>query len=717
MTPEPLLPGLRVVEVGQYVAAPFAATLFADQGAEVTKIERPGGDPYRRDPARFAAWNRGKTSMVLDLKSPAGLADALELIDSADVLIENLRPGSLAALGLAPDALRARRSELVTCSISAYGTTGPARDDPGWEPLVHARAGAQQGLFTADQPIWLPWPMASVGAALLSVLGVGAALLKRETTGYGQHVETSLLDALLFLNAGAIFHRPRHRPAIVRAHTPVLNTYATSDGRAVQVNLSGTERWRELCRLLGVEGDGDLDFANPASLAKLADRAWCDRTLTDLSRRFAARTADEWEQALLAGPAAAAKCNTLEEWLGHEQARANGLLEDVDDPVLGRVRLAGPPVRVHGAASATPVSSRRHGFESGALGGHRVIDMSSFWAGPLAARLLAELGADVIKVEPPGGEGAFQLMPVLPNIYVDGNRSKRGVTLNLRADDDRRRLLDMVAAADVVVENAVAGTWEPFGLGEEDLRRVNPGVVYARAKGFGLHGPMAARPSFDYVVQAATGMVMTQGAGKPRPMNFTANDYCTGLHLAAGVVIALLARARAKFATTVEASLMMTATVFQSEDIAQLAVHGRRDDTVGGDLGGPTPECHLYEAKDGWLVVCAVTDDQRAALGDALGVSELSVSAIAEAIGAMTLHDACACLRTRDVPVAISVHPGAVPDDAQVRSRALLVGVRHRGAGPFIQVGVPLRLSVDLPAVKGPAPNPSRVRRREPAPA
>ncbi len=192
-------------------------------------------------------------------------------------------------------------------------------------------------------------------------------------------------------------------------------------------------------------------------------------------------------------------------------------------------------------------------------------------------------------MEPPGGEGAYQLMPVLPNIYVDANRSKRGMTLDLRAAEDRDRLLDLVGATDVVVENAVAGTWERLGLGEEQLRAVNPGVVLARAKGFGLHGPLAARPSFDYVVQAATGMVMTQGGGAPQPTNFTANDYCTGVHLAAGVVLALLARARGAAVSSVEASLMMTATVFQSEHVAEIAAHGRREDAVGAELRGPAP--------------------------------------------------------------------------------------------------------------------------------
>ena len=358
---------------------------------------------------------------------------------------------------------------------------------------MHARAGAQQGLFTGDDPIWLPFPVASVSAALVAVLGAGAALIKRASTGYGQHVETSLLDALLFLNAAAIFHREGHRPRIVRqTKSPILRVFDTADGRAVMVNLSGTERWRELCRVLGMD-DGGLDYSTPEGLSRLSDREWNRDMLQRVIEGFGARTADEWETALLAQPAAVAKCNSLAEWLAHEQARIDHLVVETDDPVLGRVPLVGPPVRIAvGPGERRP--GRRHGGEQGALGGHRIVDLSSFWAGPLASRLLAELGADVVKVEPPGGEGGFQMMPVLPNIYVDANRSKRGIVLDLKTPEDRVRLLDLVAASDVVVENAMAGAWERLGLAEDALRAVNPALVYARAKGFGVAGPLGQPP-------------------------------------------------------------------------------------------------------------------------------------------------------------------------------------------------------------------------------
>jgi crotonobetainyl-CoA:carnitine CoA-transferase CaiB-like acyl-CoA transferase len=712
---ERVLDGLRVVEIGQYVAAPLAATIFADLGAEVVKVERPGGDPLRADPPRFAAWNRGKRSVELDLSTPAGRHHLLELVDQADLLFENLRPGTMERLGLGLTELRGRRRALVTCSISAWGSTGPDRDEPGWEPLVQARAGMQQGLFTGDDPIWLPFPVASVASALLAVLGAGAALIKRASTGYGQHVETSLLDGLLFLNAAPIFHREGRRPAVVRQrNSPILRVFDTSDGRGVMVNLSGTERWRELCRLLGLD-DGGLDYATPEGLARLADKDWNRAKLKEFVEVFGSKTADEWEAALLEQPAPVAKCNTLAEWLATEQARVDELVVDTDDPVLGRVPLVGPPVRI-GAGPGEAERSRRHGAEQGALGGHRVVDLSNFWAGPLAARLLAELGAEVVKVEPPGGEGAFQVMPVLPNIYVDGNRSKRGLVLDLKTPEDRARLVDLVAASDVVVENAMAGAWERLGLDETALRAVNPALVYARAKGFGVAGPMANRPTFDYVVQAATGMEMTQGGGtRPLPVNVVVNDYGTGLLLAAGIVCALLGRVRGVAVTTVDASLALTATLYQAEDVAALAARGAVDNQVGDDARGASVGRRLYRAKDGWVVVCCVSESHLARLRDVFGDGPggaVSEEVVAEAVGSLTRDEVLARLTEAGVPAAPSVHPSAVPDDPQVVARGLLRRYRHPAAGQFVQVGVPLSLSVDPPAVKGPAPTPAPVRRR-----
>jgi crotonobetainyl-CoA:carnitine CoA-transferase CaiB-like acyl-CoA transferase len=544
------------------------------------------------------------------------------------------------------------------------------------------------------------------------VIGTGAALVKRESTGYGQHVETSLLDALLFLNAAPIFHRDGRRPKVTRQRNSViLRLYGTADGRSMMVNLSGTERWHELCRLLEID-DGGLDYGTPAGLAKLSDREWNRAKLDEITDAFAAKTADEWEATLGQRPAAVAKCNSLAEWLDSEQARVSELVAETDDPTLGRISLLGPPIRIRvDAGERRP--GRRHGGEQGALAGHRIVDLSSFWAGPLASRLLAELGADVVKVEPPGGEGGFQMMPVLPNIYVDGNRSKRGLVLDLKDPGDQTRLRDLVAASDVVVENAMAGVWERLGLDESALRGVNPSLIYARAKGFGVEGPLAARPSFDYVVQAATGMEMTQGGhAGPRPGNVVVNDYGTGLLLAAGVVCALLGRARGVAVTTVDASLAMTASLYQAGEVATLAVHGALGDLVGDEARGPSIGQRLYRAKDGWVTVCCVTQAHLAQLGTAVGAASRTMPDVAAAVEVLTTEEALTRLQEAGVPAAPSVHHSVVPDDPQVVARDLLCHYEHPAAGRFVQVGIPLSLSVDAPAVRGPAPTPAPVRRR-----
>ena len=183
-----------------------------------------------------------------------------------------------------------------------------------------------------------------------------------------------------------------------------------------------------------------------------------------------------------------------------------------------------------------------------------------------------------MKVEPPGGEGGFQMMPVLPNIYVDANRSKRGIVLDLKTPEDRARLLDLVAASDVVVENAMAGAWERLGLDEAALRAVNPGarlragqglrgggavgrppVLRLRRPGGDRHGDDAGRRAAAGAGQLH-GQRLRDGAVARRP----------------GSCCALLGRARGVAVTTVDASLALTATVFQSEDVAALAVDGCR---------------------------------------------------------------------------------------------------------------------------------------------
>ena len=204
---EGVLAGLRVVELGQVLAGPFAGAIFADLGAEVIKVEKPeGGDDARQmgpafrhgDALNFHEFNRGKQSVTLDLKSPAGVAALHALLEDADIMLHNLRPGVAEALGIGPDAVTARHPRLIYCAMSAFGHTGPESLRPGYEPLLQAFGGLSS--ITGEPggpPVRMGASVVDQGTGLWTVLGALAMLERRHRTGRGGVVNTSLLETAL----------------------------------------------------------------------------------------------------------------------------------------------------------------------------------------------------------------------------------------------------------------------------------------------------------------------------------------------------------------------------------------------------------------------------------------------------------------------------------------------------------------------------------------
>jgi formyl-CoA transferase len=341
------------------------------------------------------------------------------------------------------------------------------------------------------------------------------------------------------------------------------------------------------------------------------------------------------------------------------------------------------------------------GERNGPLDGVTVLDLTRILPGPLTGRLLAELGADVVKIEPPGGEQGY----AVAFMYLEGNRSKRSQALDLTLEDGRRAFLEMASTADVVVENARAGVWDGLGIGEAQLREKNPALIYARAKGFGLDGPYARLRAFEHVLQAMTGMQRTQGgAGPPRMMTVPACDYAAPVYLAIGIVCGLLARRRGVEGHTVTSSLAAAASVYEAEHLTCIEPSRRVIDSAGPDLRGPDATRRIYRVVDGWVLVLAGTPEQQDALGRALGVGELEQSAIADALAAISRDHALAMLGAAGVPAAPSVHPQEVADDPQVVARARLIELVHPRFGRAVQVDTPLTLSRSLNRVRWAAP-------------
>jgi len=371
-----VLQGLRVLELGQVLAAPFAGAIFADLGAEVIKLERPdGGDDARRmgpafrgsDSLVFQVFNRGKQSVAIDLKHPDGQAAFDRLVAGADVFLHNLRPGAAEALGIGSAALCARHPRLVYCEISAFGHAGPMRMRPGYEPLVQAFSGLSAINGGPDDP-----PMRSgasicdQGSGMWAVIGALALLQRRQATGRGGVVATSLLEAAMgwtAQKADALLNEGR-QPERHRSGHPGFVPYEAFDcADAPLLVCCGNDRlFAKLAHELDRPGwCSDERFAT--NRARLAHKAALFEELVPILR---ARPRAEWLERLERAGVPCAPIHSLPEALAHPQMQALGILQEV--PEAG-FRLTGLPLSIDGqrppprpAAPALGEHNARHGL-------------------------------------------------------------------------------------------------------------------------------------------------------------------------------------------------------------------------------------------------------------------------------------------------------------------------------------------------------------------
>jgi crotonobetainyl-CoA:carnitine CoA-transferase CaiB-like acyl-CoA transferase len=340
------LDGVRVVELCQWVAGPAAAGILADWGADVIKVEAPGGDPQRRVFASvgiekelpnppFAQDNRGKRSVVLDLADPGDRDRFERLLDRADVLVTNLRPDALHRLDLDPAAVSRRHQSLVIGALSGYGPVGPARDVPGYDiGAFWSRSGLARTNNPADQP---PLNVRSgVGdhiTGMATAMGVLAALFERSRTGRGRVVETSLFSTGLYAGSwdlsiqGSLGRLATLRPR-ERAHTPLVNSYQAGDGRWFYlIGLEAERHFPGLVRAL--ERPDLLDderFATAGSMARNAEVL-----VAVLDDAFAERDLDEWAARFDEHDVWWAPCQSMAEVLDDPQAHAVGAFVPTSD--------------------------------------------------------------------------------------------------------------------------------------------------------------------------------------------------------------------------------------------------------------------------------------------------------------------------------------------------------------------------------------------------
>ena len=338
-----------MVEAATYISGPYAAMMLADLGAEVVKVEGPRGDPYRRFgrpstqfSALFAAVNRGKRSVVLDLKTPEGNRAVLELLDEADVLVSNWRPEVAARLGLADDVLAARNPRLVRTYVSGYGADGPLADAPAFDTVVQGRSAMTAALSRDGEPVVSGgYPVDKITSVMVAQ-AVLAALVGRARSGVGERIDVSMLDSISYLNLPDLLV---NRVFVDRAPADPRNHHALAmrplpcrDGW-VLVAPASAAAIRGACGAMGHPEWADEVLVAPDHAGMV------EVILERMTRVTPALSVDEALDRLRAEDVAAAPCLGVDEFLEDAQVRHNEVFRVAEEPGLGRVRSVRYPAR------------------------------------------------------------------------------------------------------------------------------------------------------------------------------------------------------------------------------------------------------------------------------------------------------------------------------------------------------------------------------------
>ena len=755
--------GLRVLDASTGIAGPMTTMLLVDNGAEVVRIEPPGGERFSTQTG-YRVWNRGKRRADCDLASREGRTLFLRLCTEADVVVESFSPGTPERLGIDHASLSARNRRLITCSITGYGRHSGHRDRPGYDALVSARTGllydqrgrrgtameyicgrpgphpefdAPEGLVRGcarEGPIFplTPWP--SIGATYFAALGIAAALRAREVTGEGQLVETSLLQGAL-ASVCLDCQRVENPDAPLYWTWPkdsraIDGLYECADGRWVH-HWTLRPRW-----VLSSAAGDELEHVPPeGEYRDDPDRMSMepDGLLTGifvhplLKEAFARFPSAQWVRAGAEARMGVSLVRSPAEALADDSFLSDGCVIEVDDPEVGRIRhvgnvlefsstpgaVTGPSPSAGAPAAAVPgefgslrkpeSEPVRGGGEALAhpLEGVRVLDLGLGVAGPFTGRVLADLGADVLKVD-----ALYDGYWTGTHMGLGSNRGKRSIALDLKHTDGRAVLDRLLESADVVTTNWRPGAAARLGLDFDTLHARFPRLVYCNTRGY-EKGSRSELPGTDQTASALTGAEWEDGAcdaGNP-PLWSRSNMGDTGNALLAAIAItaALYHRERTGQGQAVSTSIVCAGLLHTS--YAWIYADGTPADWAHVDLHqyGLSPFYRLYECgHDSWLFVAAVSPQERTALALAVGETASALedpskaaALLEDRFGQKTATDWFGMLDEAGVPVEVVDEEffRAIFDDPEARELQLVAETRSGAVGRFEDPGLLVNFS------------------------
>jgi crotonobetainyl-CoA:carnitine CoA-transferase CaiB-like acyl-CoA transferase len=741
-----VLEGVRVVDLTSGVAGPMATMVLSDHGADVIKVEPPGGDPMRAYEG-YVVWNRGKRSVVLDLHSGDDREKLLELLATADVLIENFSPGTMARWNLDYEALKYQFPALIYCSLTAYGQDTASSDRPGYDILVQARTGQQfEQPGWRDGPIFLYMPMPNLAASYLVLEGVSTALYVREVTGSGQHVDTSLYQGVLAFTTQLwqeVEHQGPEWWSI--AKSAQSNIYECADGlwvhsigMAVPTLRSPGARDEDrnaYWNILGV--DPPERTQDPAKAAE-QEQISCD-AIKKLKRQ-------EFLEKCWAIEIPIAPVRQAHEALDDQELIDSGMVVDVLDPIHGPTRQVGTTFRLHKVPaevrSGQPlVGEHTEEVLSGlkqepprvhhlrqpkrdlahALDGIKVLDMGGFLAGPFGPMLLGDLGAKVYKLEPPQGDTMrFATMP-----FNGCQRGKVDVCADLKTPEGVEIARQLMKEVDIVHHNMRPGVAERLGVDYETARELNPRVVYCQTTMWGLNGPRSAWPGFDQLAQASCGCEYELGGegNPPSWYRFGMCDQACAFQSVVAVLLALYWREKTGEGQFVDTSIVEGGLYLNSD-----AWIGPKGPSVRPRLDknqtGLGPLYSLYETSDGWIAIACMTEDHWRALTRGIGQDQLADDArfsnrdarrqhadelralLEQVFKSDTAKEWFAALDHLKVPIEIAEEkgPNIWASDKELIDKGFVAQYAHPRYGTMRQFGHLVHLSQTPGKIWGPPP-------------
>jgi len=732
------LAGVRVLDLTGNVAGAVAGMLLADLGADVVKAHPPGAVPLavRRG---LAMWDRGKRAVTADPASADDLLALDQLLAGADVLLVGTGGPGITYRGLID---RGRRpGEPCFWVVMPPYLLGETPWPGGQESagLLFAWLGhAWNQSSQQDVPVDCLFPLAVHMQAIWAAIVAVALLLGRQrgltlaplAVAGGAH-GAQLVSPGAFAAGRDEPHV--HRPGGPGGALPNYRTYRCGDGQWLFFGAFSNVFIERGVTAVGAQWifEDPRVAGKPGNLRRPENLTWIAR---ELEKVFATRPRDEWLDLLEAADCPAAPVNEPGRWLDHDQVKALGLRVEAVSDTGQEVVMPGPlidfsltPISVGGPApSSWPGITERRPLWSAAaappaprepeprppLSGLRVLDLGTIIAGPYVGSLLADLGADVIKIERPphgdefrvahGGRGGSSF-----EVY---NRDQRSAMLDLSPGDDRLLFDRLAGSADVVVDNYRAGVASRLGITYDQLAGVNPEVVTVSISAFGDTGPFGRRPGFDPVIQAMSGIMRAQGgpvqADSPAFLTVPVNDVLAAGLAALGACAALLARLRLGRGQHVGVTLCAASCLLQSEFLTKAGASSGYP-AGGPDFAGPGPLDRLYETADGWVRLAAVPGQLPALSGAGLapvpGQAESADESLAAGIAALLAElpaaEVIARAHAAGIPAVRARQAQELTADVQLIHHGLLTvldrddrGVTQVGPGRWLEMpGLPAR--------------------------